>query len=601
MTRSSTTTFARALASITCCAWLLGPSTAVLAAPEAAASAASAAPVAVTLSVVATTDVHGHAESLPWLGGHLANLRARRATDGGGVVLVDAGDMFQGTLESNLGEGAIMVKGYAALGYTAVAIGNHEFDFGPAGPAHIPSQPGDDPRGALKARVAQASFPFLAANIEERGAPLAWPNLHRFTIVDVAGVRVGIIGVTTIGTPFSTHPRNFTGLTVRPLIESITRAAADARRAGAQIVIVAAHAGGECGRADKPDDLTSCKPNEEIFAVARGLPAGSVDMIAAGHTHQMVAHTVAGIPIVQAMSEGRAFGRVDLTIDRKSGKLAAAHVWPPRPLCGGGRVPSFAPNACRPPEYEGRPVRFDAKVASALAPDVAEAQQRRAARVGVTLSGTLRRDVRAESPLGNFAADVMRSVSPGADVAFINGGSLRSDLPAGPLIYGRLHEAFPFDDGLATVHLTVRQLESIVARNLERSAGILSLSGVSVRASCVDGQLDVALLGPEGVRWPARRSLVAITNGYLASGGDGLLTGIAEGAAPEATPMRERFAAWLGAHAAKAGPADPRWLRGGIIRADDRALFDARAPRLIYPGPRPVRCGAAAVPSAPAH
>src|SRR5919201_6330769 len=117
----------------------------------------------VTISVVATTDLHGHVESLPWLGGHLRNLRARRATDGGGVLLVDSGDMFQGTLESNLVEGASVVRGYNALGYAAAAIGNHEFDFGPAGPAQLPG-PHDDPRGALKARARQARFPFVAAN-----------------------------------------------------------------------------------------------------------------------------------------------------------------------------------------------------------------------------------------------------------------------------------------------------------------------------------------------------------------------------------------------------------------------------------------------------
>jgi 2',3'-cyclic-nucleotide 2'-phosphodiesterase (5'-nucleotidase family) len=567
---------------------LLSTTTASLSRPAAAQSPPGSAPARITISIVATTDVHGHAESLPWLGGHLANLRARRTAEGGGVVLVDAGDMFQGTLESNLGEGAIMVKGYGALGYTAVALGNHEFDFGPAGPAHIPAAPSDDPRGALKARTAEASFPFLAANLDEKGTALAWPNLHRFTVVEVAGVKVGIVGVTTIGTAFSTHPRNFSGITVRPLVDSITRAAADARQAGAQIVIVAAHAGGECARAENPDDLASCKPNEEIFAVARGLPPGTVDMIAAGHTHQMVAHTVAGIPIVQAMSEGRAFGRVDLQVDRGTGKVVRAQVLAPRLLCGGGRVPSFARDVCRPGDYEGRPVVFDARTAAALAPDVARAQQRRAAKVGVTLAGPLRRDVREESPLGNFAADLMRAVATGADsseVAFINGGSLRSDLPAGPLNYGRLHEAFPFDDGLATVHLTVRQLEQIVARNLERSAGILSLSGVKVRAACVGGQLDVALIGPEGARWPARRKLVAVTNGYLASGGDGLLTGIVQGDPPEAVPMREKFATWLG------NPGALPWIKAGTIRSGDRSLFDAKAPRLIYPGHRPVHCG----------
>ena len=63
----------------------------------------------VTLSIVGTNDLHGALERLPLFAGFVANLRAARAADGGGVVLVDGGDMFQGTLESNLKEGAPVV------------------------------------------------------------------------------------------------------------------------------------------------------------------------------------------------------------------------------------------------------------------------------------------------------------------------------------------------------------------------------------------------------------------------------------------------------------------------------------------------------------
>lgn len=530
------------------------------------------------ISVVATTDVHGHIESLPWLGGYLRNLRARCTADGGGVLLIDSGDMFQGTLESNLGEGAAMVHGYNALGYAAAAIGNHEFDFGPAGPVTLPGEH-DDPRGALKARAAEAHFPFLAANLHEKGAtrPLAWHNVRPFALVKLAGVRIGIVGAITKSTPFATHPRNFAGLEVDPLVTAVALAARQARHAGAEIVVLTAHAGGECARSDRPDDLGSCLPNEEIFALARALPPHLVDLIAAGHTHQMVAHKVAGIPIVQALAEGRAFSRIDLTIDRAHHTVSDAQIFAPQPLCGGGRVPRFGPEACAASVYEGQPVVFDEAVAAALAPDIERARQRRAAPVGIELVGPMRREVKEESPLGNLAADLLRAAAPGADVAFINGGSLRTSLPAGPLDYGRLYEAFPFDDGLATVHLTAGQLAALVARNLGREFGILSLSGVTAQARCAGAALVVELYGRDGKSLPAARPLVAVTNGYLASGGDGLLTGIATGDLPDATPFRERFVELLRA-------------RGGNLRGDDPAIFSPTARRLSYPGRRPVRC-----------
>src|SRR5215212_973014 len=108
-----------------------------------------------TISVVATSDLHGTVlprgdrGGLALLGGYVRNLRRARARDGGGVLLVNSGDMFQGTLESNLNEGAAVVDAYNRLGYAAAAVGNHEFDYGPVGPDETAQPPGQDPRGAL--------------------------------------------------------------------------------------------------------------------------------------------------------------------------------------------------------------------------------------------------------------------------------------------------------------------------------------------------------------------------------------------------------------------------------------------------------------------
>ena len=92
----------------------------------------------IILSVVGTNDLHGlflpvlGQGGLALLGGYVGNLRAVRSAEGGSVVLLDAGDTFQGGIESNLSEGAVVVDAFNALGYTAAAIGNHEFDFGDA-------------------------------------------------------------------------------------------------------------------------------------------------------------------------------------------------------------------------------------------------------------------------------------------------------------------------------------------------------------------------------------------------------------------------------------------------------------------------------------
>src|SRR5689334_14499712 len=119
----------------------------VLASGLLAASCSVGARAPVTISIIGTNDLHGGVISndgrggLALLDGYVRNLRAARARDGGGVVLLDAGDLFQGTLESNLNEGAVVISAYNALQYDAATIGNHEFDFGPAGPAASPQSP----------------------------------------------------------------------------------------------------------------------------------------------------------------------------------------------------------------------------------------------------------------------------------------------------------------------------------------------------------------------------------------------------------------------------------------------------------------------------
>src|ERR1043165_2476669 len=235
-----------------------------------AAAAVLAQPVHVV--VVGTTDVHG------WVAGHrdprppsrgappaarawsaapaaapppsgalplfASYVEALRAANPGRVVLVDSGDVFQGTLESNYFEGKPLADPYNAPGYSGVAIGNHEFDYGPAGrEKSVPRDPGDDPLGALKERVAQAKFPFLSANITEKatGKTPAW--LKRSAIADVGGVKVGIIGLTTPETPVTTMPVNVASLSFNDPVKAAVEEAANLRAHGADAVIVIAHMG----------------------------------------------------------------------------------------------------------------------------------------------------------------------------------------------------------------------------------------------------------------------------------------------------------------------------------------------------------------------
>jgi 2',3'-cyclic-nucleotide 2'-phosphodiesterase (5'-nucleotidase family) len=545
---------------------------------------------AVTISIVGTNDLHGALERLPLFAGFVANLRAARAADGGGVVLVDGGDMFQGTLESNLTEGADVVRAYNYLGYAGVAIGNHEFDYGPEGPAATPAGPADDPRGALKARVREAKFPFLASNIvdDATGSRILWPNMPGAIMVEVAGVKIGIIGASTESTPYTTMPANFAGLRISPPAQAIADQATALRAQGARVIVATMHIGAGCKQFDQPDDSSSCDKHEELFRLLHDLPRGTVDVIVGGHTHAGIAHRLDGVAVIESYASGRAFGRVDLRID-PDGKLADVHIDKPHLMCALDKNFNPVPVAdCHPGEYEGKPVTPDPEVQKIVDAAMARAGERRQEKLGVVLADIVRRGHAKESAEGNLFTDLMLEARPDAQVAMTNGGGLRADLPAGSLTYGALFEALPFDNRFAIVELTGKDLRALVSSNLSRGGGILSWGGLTARARCKAGQLDVQIQ-VRGKPLDDTSSYRLATSDFLASGGDGV---IARLQLPDGkvkmtdTIIREAVADVL-----RGWKATPR------AAIDPTRLYSKARPRLDYDGERPVACGAQ--PSAP--
>jgi 2',3'-cyclic-nucleotide 2'-phosphodiesterase (5'-nucleotidase family) len=478
----------------------------------------------VTLSIVGTTDLHGAifptngSGGLPLLAGFVNNLRAVRAADGGAVLLLDAGDAFLDGMESNLSEGAIVVDAYNAIGYTAAAIGNHEFDFGPVDAPGARQTPGDL-RGAVKARAAQAHYPFLAANLVDVATdrPVEWPNVRPSVVVDAAGVRVGIIGVMTITALSVTAPVNVQGLHVAELAPTISAEASRLRAAGAEVIVVTAHAGGSCSRFDRPTDLSSCDPSSEIFALARSLPQGQVDVITAGHTHNAIAHQVNGVAIVQAYPRGTAFARADVVFDRDIRRVVRTDVFAPRHVCARQDPETLAcdvtaPSASPMPvsRYEGRIVVPDARVSDAMAPALGRVRELQATPIGVVVETPIRRTADPESPLAHLLAHTLREALS-ADVALHSAwrGGLRADVPAGDLTFGRLYGAFPFDNRVSRIVLSGDELGRVLAEEI-RQRRPLAIAGVVVRSSCTGERLDVELFRPNGRRVDPEERLVVV-------------------------------------------------------------------------------------------
>lgn len=548
-------------------------------APRGGASKGAAVPgVGKTLTIIGVNDMHGAIDRLPLLGGYVEHLRAARRADHGAVLFVDAGDIFQGTLESNLREGQAMIEAYNVMGVDAATLGNHEFDFGPVGPKVTASDPGDDPRGAIKARTASAKFPFVSANLVDKasGKPVTWPGLSPTVMVERGGIKIGIIGIATESTPYTTMPANVADLAIAEPAATIVAQAADLRAQGATVLVVLAHMGSACADLHDAHADASCDASGELVKVVRALPPGVVDVIVGGHTHAGMAHRINDIAVIESFASGAAFGRVDVRV--VGDKVTGTKIFPPQQMCG-ERPQDAGKPTCTSGWYEGAPVAEVPAIAAVIDPAQRAAKALRDQRLEVSLSAPFTRSYAKESALGNLFADLMLAMAPKANVALTNGGGLRADMPAGVLTYGSLYEANPFDNRLTMVAMTGAQLKKLVRNNVTRDGGIYVWAGFTAEVACREGELSLTMRWPSGKLVGDGDAVRVATSDFLASGGViGRL-----GLPPQQIVVTD--------HIIREEMASELKRRGGALAPGD--FFDPKKPRVILPMARPVRCGAA--------
>lgn len=440
------------------------------------------------LRIIATNDFHGALEPRPDANGvrrggaayvaaaidHARNECAPTCE----TLLVDAGDLFQGTPASNLSYGRPVVDYYNRMGYAASALGNHEFDWG---------------TDSLRARMRQAKFGIFGANVRYTdGRDVKWiPN---DTIVRRGETRIGIIGVSTVTTPTTTRAANVVGLRFddpAPIVDSIGTAL---RKRGANFVIVIAHAGASCGR----DGATEC--GGEIIDLARKLTT-KVDAILSGHTHTLVNTEVKGIPIVQARSSGRAIDVLDIPLGSNPG-LSVRH-----------QVRELATDTIKPD------LAIDSIVRRAVA-QVAPLVDQHVATIPTTLARQ-----GSQYALGNLIADSQRWAAKG-DVAIMNNGGIRTELRAGEATYGSLFEIQPFGNALYSLTMTGVQLRGLIEAMLAKSVND-HVSGMTIKYDPAKpaGSRIVSVTMADGASLSDTKSYKVITNDFIATGGEGYNAG----------------------------------------------------------------------------
>lgn len=464
------------------------------------------------VEVLAVSDLHGRAEALPRLA---AEVEAARAE--GDSLVVAAGDVLFGTLESDLTGGRTVTAGLEALGVSAATVGDHEFLQG---------------WETLQVRVAGTRFPWLAANLKEAGtgALPRWRNLRSGSIVTLpSGLAVGIVGVAPADGRALLPPARTWGLEFGEEAPAALVAARTLRRDGANLVVAVAHVGSSC-----PEGATDPETCEDSALLRLAREAGpEVDGIVAAHAHRALALEIAGVPVVQAPGKGERLARLTLCEGRRGDRGGS-----PAPGAGGD-----APGGGGEVEREAapRPPRglLAAAVQAALEPPLALARTEAAKEVA-TLEAALPRAEAADgpSPLGVAAAAALRRAGQ-ASFGLAPAASIAADLPAGTVTAGALRTAFPAPDRVVNVALEGWQVEELVRG---AKPGEASFAGLRIGA-------DRGVTGCDGEPLEGRK-MYRLATSEDAVGGSGYLAR-ALGTIPAGRvelaggTTREAVAAWL--------------------------------------------------------
>lgn len=454
-----------------------------------------------TITILHTNDIHSRVESINRFDstcsggdeaegkcfGGMARIKtaidaARADMAGDNLLVLDAGDPFQGSLFYTTYKGAAEAEFMEAIGYDAMAVGNHEFDDGPIKLAEF---------------IDAVSFPVVSGNLDLSAEALLVDRVQDHLILEVGGQKIGIVSALATDTVDTSSPGE--NVVFQDEIAALTADVAALEGMGVNKIIALTHVG--------------LNKDLEIAAAVPG-----IDVVIGGHSHtrmlndgeslaypQMVGDT----PVAQAYAYSKYIGKLTVTFD-DAGNVTAA---------GGDPIlldASVEPNAA-----------MAARIAEMGAP-IEEMKQRVVASSTAIIDGD-RANCRAkECEMGNLVADAMldRVADQGVQIAIQNGGGLRASIDAGEVTMGEVLTVLPFQNTLATFEVTgatmVAALENGVSEVEDGAGRFPQVAGMSFTVTLSNepgSRISNVMVGGAPIEMDAVYGVVS--NNYVRNGGDG--------------------------------------------------------------------------------
>ncbi|PCK32674.1 bifunctional UDP-sugar hydrolase/5'-nucleotidase UshA [Pseudoalteromonas piscicida] len=432
-------------------------------------------------------------------------LKADAERSGHAVILLSGGDINTGVPESDLQFAEPDFKGMKRLGYDAMAIGNHEFD---------------NTRDILDKQIKWASFPILSANIIDNNTQS--PAYTPYTIINRAGLKIAVLGLTTVDTVKIANPKHVAGLTfVEPLVATQRWAPQIKAKYNPDVMIAVTHMGhyhDAVHGINAPGDVT----------LARQLTPGTLDLIVGGHSQEPVCVDESGKAdtsfapgksckpdnqngtwIMQAHEWGKYVGKAVFKIDGNSKTLVSYDLIPVNLKDKSGNLVN---------EY----IQEDPKMLAFLKPFQDKGQAQIAGAVGHVDSfldgrrGTVRFK---QSNLADLIINAQMTAVE-ADFGIISGGGIRDSIEQGDISYKDVLKVHPFKNRITYIDWKAGDLINYlntVANFPPDSGAYMQYHHLSF--DVIHGKVEnVKIAGKPLQRDKTYRMSI---NSYNASGGDG--------------------------------------------------------------------------------
>ncbi len=440
------------------------------------------------LVLLHTNDIHGNVgastafwmnpEFPPLLGGVasiatlIEEVRKEASESGAYVLLIDAGDIWQGTPVGEKTDGKVVLDYFEAAKYDMWILGNHDFDKGV---------------GLVKEMIAYSKPPVITANIldSETGEFPNWGggNIKPYIIKEYGPIKIGIIGIITDDMPTLEPEKNLEGIKFTLSASTIMKYRDELKSKGCDIIFVSGHTGISYHVPEKYKILVEF----EKEAIANGLKYGTpeyvefiykkkgfglqdhdlselvpgIDVLIGGHSHTGLFppyedprnHTL----VVQAYSKGSALGRLDLYIDKKHKAIIKYKSTNYTPF-----VDSSAP---------------DKKIEAKINKYIYESEKDLRNIIAVSKTPITRGN--DETLLGGMIADALRE-EYNVDFALFNRGGMRADLPAGEISGKDVYKTLPFGNTAVLIDIPGRDLITILQIGFSGKRRDTQISGVKV-------------------------------------------------------------------------------------------------------------------------